>query len=290
MARTRHSLGAFTLLEMAIVIAIIAVILAGGAVTFSASVKQKQFDQTKEKMAVLQKALRDYWRTFGRLPCPADIVSYSLAESNFGVEAENKGSCDGTPAATFFYNIDLDSIAGPALCSYNEVTHSYSDATHDNCIYLGMIPVRTLQLPDDYAFDGWGRRLSYVVHSDFTLPNASADLGVTSDVDNGTTRIIVKSDALTNKTQAAAYALLSHGMNGHGAYPRHSQVGTLRVNSGSANTMELGNCHCDNIAEDQGLTNTFYQAPYSTNTASVTDTFDDLLVFGTRGNLASAKE
>lgn len=270
---------------MAIVIAIISVIIAGGAVTFSASVQQKQFDQTKEKLATLQKALRDYWLTFGRLPCPANVEEYSLADSNFGKEAANKGSCDGTPSANWLYNLDVpDNIT---VCDYS------GPADKDNCVYGGMIPTRTLQLPDDYAFDGWGRRLTYVVHSDFTRAEALNTLDkVTSDIDNSVTRIIVKSAAGDNKTAAAAYALLSHGVNGHGAFPRYSTDGTLRVKSGSLNTLEQENCDCDDDAVllGSGFDNVFYQAPYSTSTTATTNTFDDILVFATRGNLASAKE
>src|SRR5678810_638736 len=29
-------------------------------------------------------------------------------------------------------------------------------------VVVGMVPTQTLGLPDDYAFDGWGRRMQYV--------------------------------------------------------------------------------------------------------------------------------
>jgi len=279
---------AFTLLEMSIVLTIIAVIIAGGAVTFSASLKQRQYDQTKEKLVVLQNALRDYWRTFGRLPCPGASYSYNAtsggSNGNFGKEAQNKATCDGTPSADFVYN--LDHATSTTRCNYTGVTF-------DDCVYGGMVPVRTLQLPDDYAFDGWGRRFQYVVNSDFTTQDAAAAISITAD-SGGTSRIIIKTSTTTAaasipKTNSAAYALVSFGMNGHGAYPRTTS-GDIRVSSGSDNDMEKANCHCDATTAATTFDNIFYQSPYKTNTSSTIDTFDDMVVFGTRGTLYSATQ
>jgi prepilin-type N-terminal cleavage/methylation domain-containing protein len=38
----------------------------------------------------------------------------------------------------------------------------------------GMVPTNTLRLPDDYAIDGWGRRIMYTVDVRFTAPGALA--------------------------------------------------------------------------------------------------------------------
>jgi len=290
MTRPRHALrlygvDAFTLLEMSIVLIIIAVILAGGAVTFSASLQQRQYNQTKEKLVVLQSALRDYWRVFGRLPCPGDLT-IGVGVANFGKEAANKGRCDGTPSANFVRNVtDGDAT----LCTSGYTSSNFS--AEDNCANGGMVPVQTLQLPDDYAFDGWGRRILYVVDSDYTIADAAAGISVTADSSGTPNRIIIKSGATAassvTKTVSAAYALVSFGINGHGAY---SRTGSTRVSSGSANDMEVVNCHCNSSAVATTFTNTFYQSPYKTSTTVTTDTFDDMVVFGTRGTLYSASQ
>lgn len=271
---SRGELTAFTLLEMAIVIAIIAVILAGGAVTFSASVQQKQFEQTKEKMLMLQKALRDHWLVFGRLPCPASLSLYNSVEAgaanvngNFGREAATPGLCTGgTPAANFT----------------------------SGSIVAGMVPTKTLQLPDSMAVDGWGRRIFYAVDRNYTAVTAAADIpDADTDVINGTTRITVETAAGDDKTTQAVYVLLSHGQNGHGGYRRYSDnVSAVRVSSGSSNASELENCDCGSTsaAATTGFNTVFRQAPYSTNTSSVVNTYDDLLLYATRGNLSTPKE
>jgi prepilin-type N-terminal cleavage/methylation domain-containing protein len=274
----------FTLLEMSIVLVIIGVILAGGAVTFGASIQQRQYNETKDKLTFLQKTLRDYWLTFGRLPCPADISTYNNlqtagANNNFGKETTaTNGACTG---AQFVYNRDTGTTAN---CDY-------SDSNHMNCTYGGMIPTKTLQLPDDYAFDGWGRRIFYAVDSDFITTSpvySAAALPVTDDVTNSTSRIIVRTSNGDDKTSMGAYVVLSFGPNGHGAYSRYSS--TTRLSAGSANANELQNCHCSAAGVSSTFNQVFVQAPYSTDTSSITNTFDDLLVYGTRGTLSSPKE
>jgi len=269
---------AFTLLEMSIVLIIIAVILAGGAVTFSASLQQRQYDQTKEKFVILQKALRDYWRTFGRLPCPGHAYLYNPASGGsnqyFGREAQNKGTCDGTPAATFIYSItDND-----ASCE-----------SGDRCVHGGMVPTKTLGLPDDMAFDGWGRRFAYVVDSDFTKSDALSTVSLT---DTSTTRITMRSVNDVVKSSIAAYTLISYGINGHGAYPRYTDSvgGYPRKLSGSVNTMEQMNCYCDSGGAAATFGRIFYQAPYATTTNVTTNTFDDMVVFDNPGDLRSAAQ
>src|SRR5690242_8346084 len=75
----------------------------------------------------------------GRRPCPAD-GQYAINNANFGVEAATPGTCTGsTPAAPFGPDAGTSYVVG------------------------GTIPTKTLNISDDYAFDGWGRRMTYVV-------------------------------------------------------------------------------------------------------------------------------
>ncbi len=227
MSRSRTG---FTLLELSIVLVIIAVVMAGGAITFSSMFQQRQFDETNAKLAILQKALLDYRRTFKRLPCPAEIDDYNMDERYFGIEAQNATGCNGTPAATFTYNITTGT--------------STACTAAQHCIYGGMIPTRTLKLADEMAIDGWGRRIFYAVDSDFAKTDAfTTQMDITADATSGTTRIVVKSISGDDKTISAAYALVSFGPDGHGAYPRYvsevslttasriNQVGTYQIAS-----------------------------------------------------------
>ena len=87
----------FTLLEMSIVLAIIAVVMGSGLAIFSAALEKQQLQQTNAKLAAIQKALLTYRTANNRIPCPADIT-YPYASQYFGVEGENPGNCTtGTP-------------------------------------------------------------------------------------------------------------------------------------------------------------------------------------------------
>lgn len=195
----------FTILEMSIVLVIIAVVLAGGAVTFAVSLQQRQYDETYAKMEVIQKALLDYRRTFRRLPCPADIDTYDTSEQYFGKEAGTVATCSGTPASTY-------SASTPG----------------GDFIYGGMVPTKTLQLPDEYAFDGWGRRFLYAVESSFVQTDAFlTESDVTYDAANDVGRITVRNGQSEDITVSAVYVLLSFGVNGHGAYPRFVNSGVM---------------------------------------------------------------
>ena len=82
----------------------------------------------------------------------------------------------------------------------------------------GVVPTRTLNLPDSYMFDGWGNRISYVVTADCAdLPAwtfAAPCVGTLTVADN---------NVPTNRTTTAAYVIISYGKNGlgNGAWPRN---------------------------------------------------------------------
>lgn len=149
-----------------------------------------------------------------------------------------------------------------------------------NTIAGGMVPTKTLQLPDDYAIDGWGHRIMYMADVNLTASSGFANVPVT---DSATNRITVNDSAATAKTTAAVYLLLSYGKNGHGAYSRSG--GTARLaNYTSADADELTNCHCDSSAAATAFSATFVQKPASIGA------FDDLVLYATRADLRSLSE
>lgn len=268
--RNKCVVKAFTLLEMSIVIAIIATILAGGMVIFTSSLQKKQMEETQAKLATIQKALLDYRRAFNRIPCPTNINAYNTSDSNFGVEAANAGTCTGgTPAANYTF----------ALTGHN--------------IVAGMVPTKTLRLPDEYAFDGWGRRILYAVDTHFTATDAFLTGATTSSITYDTItspnypRIKILYAAGSFKTESAAYALVSFGPNGHGAYGR---LAGSRITAGSTNTPELENCDCTAAAANGTFDNEFYQLPYQPDSSDPQNVFDDIVVYATRADLRSGTE
>ncbi len=249
------TIGGFSLLEMSIVLIIIATLVGGGVAFFTASVDKQQRDITLQRMAAIQKALLDYRRAFQELPCPAD-GSALLTQAPFG------------------RSVVGHTVAGDCLDTGHATTYG------DGNIWGGAVPVRMLKLPDEYAFDGWGRRFMYYVDGEVTM-----DFGFTnSTVSDATGDFTIEDGEGTEIVGNALYVLVSHGPNGHGALTR---LGTSRVNVGSTNDDEYENCNCGIAGTDNGsFDGAFVQKPYAVDDlADPTDIFDDIVVYGTRNQM-----
>lgn len=257
----RARLTGFTLLEMSIVLVIIAIVVGAGLATFMASLKARQLQETQTKMVAIQKALYDYRIANNRIPCPANIT-LAITAQYFGIEGATPGTCTGgNPAANFSNGNNVE----------------------------GMVPTKTLMLPDDYAFDGWGRRIMYAVDKRFTATNAFTSITAT----DATVRMTVLDGATvtggTTRSNKVGYVLLSLGPNGHGAYPRNG--GATRINKSSTNIHEMNNCDCDSAAAATVLDfGTFVQKLPTQDSTNTLNTFDDVVYYGTRADFRKPTE
>lgn len=229
----KRTKSAFSLVEISIVLAILSVVLAGALPVITESTRTADSDDTLERFESIERALTAYSvANSGALPCPA-LLNSPVNSAAFGqAVAFASGSC-GTPAAGQLYEA--------------------------SGVSMGMVPTKTLGLPDEFAFDGWGRRIAYHI----SLNNISAET---------TGSIQVLDQANTVRTSSAVYALVSHGANGHGGFT----ISGARYNASSSNAQELENCACTNAAADSALT------PASGTAAE--GEFDNELVQGIRIN------
>jgi prepilin-type N-terminal cleavage/methylation domain-containing protein len=138
---------AFTLLEMSLVLAIIGVLLGGGLVLATRYLQQSPVRSTTLQMRALDEALWNFRMTNGRMPCPSDIT-LDVTSNNFGREASDIGTC-------------AVAAGGSNFSSGNGAA--------------GMIPTKSLGLPDEMAFDGWGRRIFYAVDIRYTAERFFAE-------------------------------------------------------------------------------------------------------------------
>jgi prepilin-type N-terminal cleavage/methylation domain-containing protein len=259
----------FTLLEMSIVLVIIALVTSGAMVMFTQSLAVKQQKATAFKLQAIQDALFQFRLANNRLPCPADLTLNSVSDSTFGVEGELAGNC--ATGSTYASGERTVAVApGPTVNSIQEPAVGAQDAVK------GMVPIRTLRLPDDYAIDGWGNRIDYIVSKAMTQNGAFSIYGG----GDTTTRMSIKNAAGGTSVTQAIYVLLSHGVNGHGAY---SRIGGESIkNSTSTNADELQNCDCNTSASSTGLNGVFVQKEATVDPTTYFNSFDDVVVYATR--------
>lgn len=208
----------FTLIELSISILVISLIIAGIMTVENQRVRSAKVDELDVKLEAIGKALYRYRVLNNRLPCPGDS---SLAKSNadFGVQADGAdGACD---AGTI--NSNINSSGGD--------------------VYGGSVPVRTLGLPDDVAFDAWGRQFTYYVDKNTT----NSDNWTTEDGTAGVTDtdMLNVDDESSNVLDDDIFAVvISHGPNGHGSF----NVAGNRFSANITNPQEQENCMCDEDA------------------------------------------
>lgn len=94
----------FTLVEMAIVLAIVGLLLGGLIPTLSAQMESQRINETRKQLDEIQQALIGYAIVYGRLPCPASSASNGTESFAAGGNASN-GNCSNfyngfVPAAT----------------------------------------------------------------------------------------------------------------------------------------------------------------------------------------------
>lgn len=282
----------FSLIELALIMAVLAILISGGLSAGIGVTDERRREETTQKLDTIEAALQNFVTGRSRLPCPANIT-FDVSNVNFGRE-----NIAGT----------VRNITGCTAVA-NQI---FSVAVGANTIYGSMVPVRTLGLPDDYAFDGWGRRIFYAVNGRATtwsttaiapaapavsnttpafggtgyvpggaMAGANVDGGITVDVADGdrtidTWRICATGTTACTTNVGAVYVVFSAGRDGHGAWNRR---GSARTNAAVTNVDTLKNCHCTSTAANGAFDNIFIQDDVVVTNASSPDAtrFDDLL-------------
>jgi hypothetical protein len=245
-----------------VVIGVIGTVTGLGLSTGGSVIDSSRRVNTINKLNAIEVALETFRLANNRLPCPGDGQMTETSDpTHFGYEAANLGSCTGgTPAANF-----------------SAANAQNSNIPGGTSIVEGAVPVRTLNLPDEFQVDGWGRRFAYAVWAPMTSANTFQTYGVNLNCGG----ISIKNAGGGNRTTSGLYALISYGPDGHGAYPVTG--GTTRINAGSSDANQLTNCHCSSSGSD-----TTYSANYVLK--DQTATFDDIVRFRERFQLMSTAD
>lgn len=202
---------AFSLVELSVVIVIISIVAVMGLEVTATFMGRTAYQATEEKLAVIDKAMADYYHANNGLPCPAHTpIPPSCACYGRGVYDGASVSCT-VPSGTYTCHTEVATCAAPLI-----------GAT----LRVGDVPVRDLNLPLSYTVDGYGNKIRYVMTRDMEL-NAPA----TPQNNMATDAIAIRSGRLDatcgsvgNRCQAvgtAAYILISHGKDQRGAFSRN---------------------------------------------------------------------
>ena len=141
-ARLRSSIAGFTLTELAIVMAIVALLLGGAIYTLSAQMEQRNFEDTRRRLEQARELLLSFALVNGRLPCPARYVS--------DVDHSSGGESFCTAAT--------------GACVVTTVPQAHGRCSNS---YDGFLPAVALAFERQdslkFAVDPWVNRLRYAV-------------------------------------------------------------------------------------------------------------------------------
>lgn len=218
----KQQAGGFTLIEMAIVMVIGGITISLMSTVLLTYVKKSRVSKTEVRIEAIQEALSQYLTVNRRYPCVArrDIAP---------------GETPTGATAAFGREVSADCTAGAIGGTARSGAVTRPGVGTDR-VRTGSVPTRTLNLPDEYAFDGWGRRFTYAV----TERQASVGVGGTLYGNDGGFISIVDSTN-TVFVSNAHYALVSHGSTGDGGFSFSGNT----VAPCSGTTLDRENCNDD---------------------------------------------
>ncbi|MEO0347893.1 MAG: type II secretion system protein [Pseudomonadota bacterium] len=230
----------YSLIEVAFVVGILAIVVIG-VLNLRNQVSEQTFDQeTKDKMAQIQQALHNFAIANKRLPCPS-LGGVAATDANFGEE--------------------VTAVTSEFICSINNT--DIGSGIDDS----GMVPVRTIGLPESYAYDSWGQAFIYRLSQGMMDTKHFISYDYRGDLivqDNAGVELTSLRNGIPPYNFGASYILLSHGPSGR------SQTWTIATPAASrANA-------ADAEAENS---NHFLNRIY---VKSNHQDFDDILVYDTK--------
>lgn len=201
-----HKQFGFSLIELTIVIIIAGLMFAAAASALQVFLNQSKQQSTDQNIASVRSALELHVQQHGRLPCPASM-SAAQGTAEFGREPLNCATNN---------SLDIGTLAG----IYPRRGLNTNADNPNSPVWVGTVPTRTLNIPDQLMMDGYNRRLVYAVTrvltvenaydgSIFTSPNQQGQIGIYAD-DTETISVITPEGS-------AVFALFSLGEDGLGA-------------------------------------------------------------------------
>ncbi len=198
----------FTLIEIAVVLAVVALLLGGLLVPMTAQIELQQTSETQNALDEISEALIGYAIINGRLPCPAD-----------GTIPAGKTNAAGVAAGQEYRS----PVAGSPYDCANVVGN----------VAVGVLPWVTLGVKET---DAWARRYTYEVTATWAdskdgtgSSGCSVANGVSFQLCSNANLNILSTVGGTSIASNVPAVVVSHGKNGFGAYtPSGARLSTSR--------------------------------------------------------------
>jgi prepilin-type N-terminal cleavage/methylation domain-containing protein len=207
--KNRASEAGFTLIELSIVLIILSVTLAAFGSAFMQYLKNAREDAVKTRIEAVETGLTRFLALNGRYPCPAALDA-APDTATYGVEVSANCSTAATGTGTFL-----------------------SAGTAGRRVRVGAVPVRTLNLPDEYAGDAWANRIMYAV------TEVQASPGTFQQGDGAIAVVDTANNSVITPAGSAHYVVFSVGPDSLGSYTIQGVAGT------PCNTAALDGENCD---------------------------------------------
>ncbi|MBI5791693.1 MAG: type II secretion system protein [Rhodocyclales bacterium] len=281
--RLRKNLGAFqsgfTLTELAMVLAIIALLFMFLMPTSTALLNTGKRELTRQRLKTIETALSNYVAVNRRLPCPADGTVAAGTAGAEGARTVATGDCTNNQVSGVVPYIALGLTEADINDGWDRrITYRAAyGLTRDNALDMSACdPAGTKLIPTPTDTSGTappgGRCWATCVGTDMTTCTSPQSylVGKGFDIRDGAGTVIMSGATYTG----AAYVVISHGENGYGSYDRSGsyQAGAAK---GFAGTIEAFNVNGPAVIVTAVLP-AFRDAEYSEG--AVGTYFDDFLV------------
>jgi prepilin-type N-terminal cleavage/methylation domain-containing protein len=224
-ARTSARTG-FSLVELSIVLAIMSIVAVFGLEAAATFVTRTAGNISKERLVTVDVAIANFFRIYGRLPCPADRGLSPTPPSNYGLED----------------------------CTIAVLTST----TVGGGVMSGAVPFRTLNLPSSASIDGFENKINYVVTKNLTVAGTTS--GRFGNATDGVGGIEVRSGILeqpcssskcqilanpaASPNQGAAYFLFSSGADRRGARTARGSAAVACVPAAASHGRRIDSQNC----------------------------------------------
>lgn len=231
--------GGFSLIELAIITAIIGLLLSAGLQTYRTYMVVKVKNDTDVRRGLVEEALARHLFNFGFLPCPSPPAqppsNVNSGRANCAT-ATAIGACSTAAASLGICIADTTSPTSGRHSSCNPGAVTVKDR-----VIIGAVPYIDLGISVRDSLDGWGNRLTYAVSQYLTAAGTYSESCGAITVQTWNPLTSTASTSFFNGVASShLFVLLSHGASGAGAY---SYYGVLRPCT--AGTRDEENCDND---------------------------------------------